>query len=460
MLVRYTLIFFILAMISFGCSAVSESSQDNETDGDTDGDVDGDSGVDGDAFEADAEPEFEADTEPEVEQERDPDIDTDGDGDPEAEAIDEELEAEDPCLENLECRELGRLCINDLGVARCGDCSSGFKEIEDECRMDFTFFAMGDPQYGGGPADKNDFQIAAMNAFSESEVWPEDSEFSGEEIDEAQGVIIAGDLTQNGRDGRYAAFVDPEENQIGDFLADYGLDGTDGKLKVPVYEGCGNHDYEPDEPGDESVVDWRYYYTENPTPAVDAVAMRNEERVGISAAAEFPAGHYSWDWGWVHFVNVNVFPGDEASDADETSLTRDPRKSLTFLREDLERHVGDSGRPVIVIAHYGFDSFSSESRWWTDAQREAFLEVIAPYNLIAYIHGHVHATHYYEEENINFFNVGSPYYESSDPSSKGHFTVFRITEESFEAHDAAWTQEAEGLDPHFSGWRFVESLGR
>ena len=36
---------------------------------------------------------------------------------------------------------------------------------------DVTFFAFGDPQYGGGPGDKNSFHIQALNAAPEL-TWP------------------------------------------------------------------------------------------------------------------------------------------------------------------------------------------------------------------------------------------------------------------------------------------------
>ena len=104
---------------------------------------------------------------------------------------------------------------------------------------DITFFAMGDPQYGGGRADKNDWQIAAMNAFPGTP-WgefladgsPTGFRWIGEPVGEPLGVLIAGDLTQNGQDGRWRLFG--ETNEIGAFVRDYGLTGEDGKLRYRV----------------------------------------------------------------------------------------------------------------------------------------------------------------------------------------------------------------------------------
>ena len=38
--------------------------------------------------------------------------------------------------------------------------------VPDEVPTDVTFYAFGDPQYGGGADDKNTFHVAALNAFA------------------------------------------------------------------------------------------------------------------------------------------------------------------------------------------------------------------------------------------------------------------------------------------------------
>ena len=315
---------------------------------------------------------------------------------------------------------------------------------------------MGDPQYGGGSSNKNTFQINAMNAFP-GNAWREGMPSDGQPVAAPRGVLIAGDLTQNGKDGRWEFFVKGED-QIGRFISDYGLTGQDGLLHYPVYEGYGNHDFEPDEPDDAHLWNWRWYYGNDPTPSVDSVSERNANRVGLTQAASGKAGHYSWDWDRVHFVNLNLFPGDEPSDDGATSRIRDPRGALIFLKNDLQTHVGNSQRPVIIMCHYGFDSFSREARWWQDSQRELFQEAIEGYNLIAYIHGHVHGTHRYSWQGYDIYNVGSPYYSDYNADGKGHFTVFRIRGTTMEVSDVAWRPENQGGDPHFTGWRHVKTI--
>ena len=304
---------------------------------------------------------------------------------------------------------------------------------------DVTFFAMGDPQYGGGADDKNTFQILAMNGFPGA-IWPEDTPFAGEVVAEPRGVLIAGDLTQNGQDGR----IEPlDSDELGFFLTDYGLTGAEGDLRFPVYEGYGNHDFDPAQPGDFHELNWQYWYADDSTPSADAVAERNPDRVALTEIAPDLAGHYSWDWDWLHLVNADLFPGDEPSDAEENALTRDPRGSLTFLEEDLATRVGDTGRLTIVMAHYGLDGFGNEERWWTDEQKEAFRAVIAPYDVV-YIHGHTHATYAYESDGLPCFNVGSPYYTNYNSDDRGHFTLFRVTDEWLVAYDVAWEFTNDG----------------
>jgi cytolysin (calcineurin-like family phosphatase) len=326
------------------------------------------------------------------------------------------------------------------------------------CPADITFFAMGDCQYGGGPdRDKNFLQIAALNDFPGS-AWPEGMPSAGLPVAEPRGLLLAGDITNSGRDGRPG---DEGHNELGRFLDDYGLTGSDGLLRFPMYEGYGNHDFDPAE----AYEGWRDLYPDTITPGVQAVIDRNAERVGMVHVSD-EGGHYSWDWGGVHFVNLNLFPGNEPSDHHHTSLVRNPYHSLDFLAEDLATHVGDTCRPVILMSHYGFDSFSMDPLWWNDAQRDAFWQLAQDYNVVAYIHGHSHDTSLYTWNGMDVFNVGSPYYNLD---GLGHFAVFRIHDDQLEAADASWDPDDEPTRATFRdptdaspdmGWRLVKTIRR
>jgi cytolysin (calcineurin-like family phosphatase) len=333
------------------------------------------------------------------------------------------------------------------------------------CPADITFFAMGDPQYGGGSADQNYFHVTALNNFP-GRMWPEGMPSAGTPVAEPRGLLVAGDLTQNGKDGRPENNGTRGRNELGQFLSDYGLTGSDGLLRFPVYEGYGNHDFDPSEPFDANPTDWRYYYPELITPGVQAVIDRNLDRPGL-VNVQNDGGHYSWDWGGVHFVNVNLFPGNEPSNVDVTSGVRNPHRSLDFLAQDLAAHVGDSCRPVIIMSHYGFSGSSLNALWWKDEQREAFWEVAKNYNVIAYVHGHQHDTSIGSWNGMDYFNVGSPYYATENLDGYGHFSVFRIHDDVLEAADARWSPKQAGLSPEFpamsapnTGWRFSKQFKR
>ena len=88
-------------------------------------------------------------------------------------------------------------------------------------KTDVTFIAFGDTQEGGGAADKNDIQIAAINSFTEHLTWDDAGRSDWGDISDIRGIIMAGDITQNGRDGR--GF---EVDEYGGFTKRYGLCGN------------------------------------------------------------------------------------------------------------------------------------------------------------------------------------------------------------------------------------------
>jgi cytolysin (calcineurin-like family phosphatase) len=331
-----------------------------------------------------------------------------------------------------------------------------------------TFFVFGDPQYGGGDTDKDSFNIQALNA-APTLVWPGDAGFesAGAAIGEPRGVLIAGDLTQNGQAGRdpanewytgdsYAIDVNVAYGaseavprvaaELGLFLRDYGLRGNDGLnafvLKWRVFEGYGNHDFDI-LAGDPVVYGGQ-------APARDIVSIRNKVRATWPEMRRFApgnAGHYSWDWDNTHFVQMNLVASDaQATNTDDNSgsqAPRDPQGALAFLQQDLAAEVGASCRPVIVIMHYGFDAFSDEGRWWDETQRLAFLDVVRPYNVAAILHGHVHETRAYAMadafgKTYDVFSLGSPFYSQGTNNGHGHFAVFHLTDHHIDAADVSW----------------------
>jgi len=164
-----------------------------------------------------------------------------------------------------------------------------------------------------------------------------------------RGMIMAGDLTQ---------FTEAEE--LNAYKAS--IQGREHD----VYDGLGNHDV------------FR-----------DRVRVRNfvhdRRRSSMQLAKTSPMPHYSWNWHDIHFIQANIFPANEPS---PSHPDLNPVNALSFIEFDLAVHVGDSGRPVVLIHHYGFDPLSLG--WWSSTQRQAYWDVIKDYNVVLIVTGHAH----------------------------------------------------------------------
>ena len=136
---------------------------------------------------------------------------------------------------------------------------------------------------------------------------------------------------------------------------------------------------------------------------------------------------YSWDWDRLHLAQMHRFAGDTRKGAID---------SLPWLEADLAAYAAD-GRPVILFQHYGWDAFSSEvwdpdqrtfddtgsgaPHWWSDAERDALVAAIAPYNVVAMFHGHQHESALvYRRGALDLFKPKAAYL--------GGFAIARVTE--------------------------------
>lgn len=213
-----------------------------------------------------------------------------------------------------------------------------------------------------------------------------------------RGAVIAGDLVQNGQKREFDTYKD----QL-------------GGLSRFFYDGFGNHDPRSrdlwlcDFTTDTKCRDPLYILNDigsrkHATRLTNSGGSLTAQAVGVNTAKNF---HYSWDWHDVHFVQLNMFPGDTKGGYE----AHDPLLSLSFLRNDLAAAVGSSGRPVVLIHHFGFDCFSFGAlqstnaaakcyvktggsnpgdEWWTDAQRTDYWNLLSDYNVAAIITGHYH----------------------------------------------------------------------
>lgn len=234
----------------------------------------------------------------------------------------------------------------------------------------FTFFVTSDSHYEAVEKvernDRNRLTIERMNELPGAE-WPE--KLGGGKIGRPRGVLALGDLIDDGDK------LGETEIQWQVFVEQFGLDGTDGLLKYPVFEGWGNHDGPPEE------------FLRRQGRSVQAeIRKRNARRLEKKLISRISANglHYSWDWEGVHFIQANLYPADKQNVKVRYSLPwHDPQMALSFVKEDLAATVGSSGRPVIIVAHCGFDT-----DWWVLEDWTAFYKAIEPYNVVAFFHGH------------------------------------------------------------------------
>lgn len=289
---------------------------------------------------------------------------------------------------------------------------------------DVTFLAFGDSQVFLDPSLgeedggwKNSLHVQALNV-ADTLRW--NALGVDLPVDRIRGVIMAGDITQDGRDIR-----EPNANEYKEFVDNYGLCGN-RTLRFPMYEGYGNHDFRS----------WHNLLYGNEHPVADSVSVRNPYRMSLTNQAAGTEGHYSWDWDNIHFINVNLAPSDTVPDLDPEQYpegTRDPRMALTYLQNDLAS-VGTE-KPVVIFHHYYPNAPDFE---WDAAQIAAYQSAISGYNVIAILHGHGHGTSTSTWNGIPVFNVGSPYYLSYNPDGRGHYSVFRITDDHIYAYDVSW----------------------
>jgi cytolysin (calcineurin-like family phosphatase) len=239
----------------------------------------------------------------------------------------------------------------------------------------FFFLVVSDSHYGKSDRQKNLETINRMNHVAGVDL---PGRFSGK-AGPPMGVIHCGDILDGPADSAYKQFEE-----------DYGLTG-EGKLKIPVYETFGNHDG-----GIGQVVR-------------QSIIARNLRRPGL-ASVSANGLHYSWDWSGVHFISLGSYPGNEWIDTCGwchyfKDPFREPMNSRDFLKQDLKENVGYSGRPVVLVQHYGWDGFSN--LWWTLPDKDSLAEVIRPYNVIGIFHGHSHAIEHRTWNGIPVWSAGS-----------------------------------------------------
>ena len=202
------------------------------------------------------------------------------------------------------------------------------------------------------------------------------------------GVLHLGDMTMTHNTQQVVAFRQLyEDSYPGDdggaiahcYDDDYTAYSHGDKINFGVFPTIGNHDV--------SQSDW--------TKAQDYVRDRV---IGADNLLDhYGKDSYVWRWGPYVFFQLGLWAG--GFDSDDSG--QQDKDKLIWLREALKKHVGNSGRGVFILQHYGFDGFSEQSRWWTDHQRKEELDILCrrehsddpcvPYNILGILTGHSHA---------------------------------------------------------------------
>jgi len=301
---------------------------------------------------------------------------------------------------------------------------------------DITFVAFGDTQTvvhdeacdisGKFRDDQNALIIEAINGI-ESVAW------DGRPVANVRGVLVAGDITQNGNGVDRKRRVPCPEFAV--FEDAFGLCG-EADLRFPVYEGYGNHDF-PFRPQFDDVH-----------PVLDLIEARTPDRPGLTSYTPGTGrGHYAWRWDDIDFINLNAKPTGTATDPayadvenDKGRRRVDPHAALDYLETFLST-VPPAGpvHRVVLMTHYG----PSNGNKITPQQREALCDVLVEHDVdvIAWLHGHTHKSDTYTWQCPNggpsmpVFNVGSPFYGVDQNEGQLHFSLFRIRDHEMRAVD-------------------------
>jgi cytolysin (calcineurin-like family phosphatase) len=263
-----------------------------------------------------------------------------------------------------------------------------FVRAADAAAEDVSFFLLSDTHYLADAADPSKLDprsadatsrlVDAVNALPGTAI--PDAAGGGSVAAKPRGVIHAGDLIDTG-DKTGSTQTAMQKTEFAAFERDFGLTGTDGRLKFPVFELHGNHDA----PGGKGL-------------ALDGIVRRNKARPGLANTS--PNGlHYSWDWGPVHFVNLGIVVGEAASGPNQHKRRYDPRESLAFLVEDLKDRVTDKTKHVVITHHVDVARYSvpcdpaapADNKEWDPCDCHKYYDAIKSHPRVTVLYGHTHA---------------------------------------------------------------------
>lgn len=288
-------------------------------------------------------------------------------------------------------------------------------------KLDVTFFVAADTHFDPPPDSDTYFHVRAMNRIPGNVSWPKEIEGkqthfggSGLKMAEPQGIILAGDILDK---------ADPSALEL--FRQRYEMGSDDKQINYPVYLGLGNHDINP-------VIDEKEKL-EGRQRMWNYVEERHKGQNAPVPVGNFDtfSRNYSWDWNNLHLIQTHLFAG-ATSDYQPSSLN--------WLGNDLRKNASN-GCPVVIIQHYGFDTWAL--KWWSDKERKDLFTLLKKYNVVAIFAGHSHYAENLEWEGIPVFQINNAWPEIGNGNNDGNgsFAVVRITNSFIDMATCIWENE-------------------
>lgn len=243
---------------------------------------------------------------------------------------------------------------------------------------DVTFTVVSDTHFGfGGIEAAHASMIPKLNGIA-GRAYPKSV---GGTVAPPRGLLVTGDLTEWGKVEEWEPWA-----------ATYGLTGTEGKLRMPVFEVIGNHDK-----------------VHGPWVEQQVAARHGGHRF------------YSWDWDDVHFVALGEAPDEEG---------------LAFLARDLAPLARDIS--VIVYFHLALLGPWSNGNWFAEGTFKERLGRLLEGRAVAGIfHGHHHATDHYGWNGIDVWKPGAVK-DGAHTFAVVHITDDRMTVASYDWDGDRW----------------------
>lgn len=244
--------------------------------------------------------------------------------------------------------------------------------------------------------------LAVMKTATEPRLtWPKGLIGEGTPIPQPAAVFVAGDLSYEGRLRK-----DKPEWEM--FRKLY-LDRNTSELKMPVFPGAGNHDswmhINQYVLGTHDLINWGVTdLVENSWKGSSVIPFKPGLGLGWWHPPHYAIGIGD---GRLLVVQLNTSIGEPCRSGTKPGSQGtylEPMNSqcdaFNWLRNVLADHRTKFGEdaPVILIQHYGYDSrgigaddYAYRGYWWAPEYRRQLAETIAPYHVIAFIHGHTHS---------------------------------------------------------------------